>query len=201
MAWLSPLIAIALTVASGYLLFAASGCDPAETLYQFLIAPIESFYGWTELGVKAAPLVLIATGLAVGFRANVWNIGAEGQLTMGAIAAGAVALGFWGQDGWWILPAMCVAGVLGGMAYAAIPAFLKTRFDVSEILTSLMLTYVAFAAAQLSWCAARGATRMATTSRRPGCSPMPRRCRSWSRAPGCISACWWRWWLRSPPGS
>lgn len=143
MVWLTPLIAIALTVASGYLLFLALGLDPVETLYQFLIAPIESFYGWTELGVKAAPLILIATGLAIGFRANVWNIGAEGQLTMGAIAAGAVALGFWGQDGWWILPAMCVAGVLGGMAYAAIPAFLKTRFDVSEILTSLMLTYVA----------------------------------------------------------
>ena len=143
MVWLTPLIAIALTIASGYLLFLALGLDPAETLYQFLIAPIETFYGWTELGVKAAPLILIATGLAIGFRANVWNIGAEGQLTIGAVAAGAIALTFWGEDGWWILPAMCVAGALGGMAYAAIPAFLKTRFDVSEILTSLMLTYVA----------------------------------------------------------
>jgi len=143
MVWLTPLIAIALTVASGWLLFLALGLDPAETLYQFLIVPVESFYGWTELGVKAAPLILIATGLAIGFRANVWNIGAEGQLIIGAVAAGAVALAFWGQEGWWILPAMCVAGALGGMAYAAIPAFLKTRFDVSEILTSLMLTYVA----------------------------------------------------------
>lgn len=143
MVWLTPVIAIALTVASGYLLFLALGLDPAETLYQFLIAPVETFYGWTELAVKAAPLILIATGLAIGFRANVWNIGAEGQLTMGAIAAAAVALGFWGQEGWWILPAMCVAGILGGLLYAAIPAFLKTRFDVSEILTSLMLTYVA----------------------------------------------------------
>lgn len=143
MVWLTPLIAIALTVASGWLLFLALGLDPAETLYQFLIVPVESFYGWTELGVKAAPLILIATGLAIGFRANVWNIGAEGQLIIGAVAAGAVALAFWGEEGWWILPAMCVAGALGGMAYAAIPAFLKTRFDVSEILTSLMLTYVA----------------------------------------------------------
>ncbi|MGF6229471.1 ABC-type uncharacterized transport system permease subunit [Inquilinus ginsengisoli] len=143
MVWLTPLIAIALTIASGWLLFLALGLDPAETLYQFLIAPVESFYGWTELGVKAAPLILIAIGLGIGFRANVWNIGAEGQLIMGAIAAGAVALGFWGEEGWWILPAMCVAGALGGMAYAAIPALLKTRFDVSEILTSLMLTYVA----------------------------------------------------------
>ncbi|MGK9232686.1 ABC transporter permease [Inquilinus limosus] len=143
MVWLTPILAVALTIASGWLLFLVLGLDPAETLYQFLVAPIETFYGWTELGVKAAPLILIATGLAIGFRANVWNIGAEGQLIMGAVAAGAVALGFWGEEGWWILPAMCVAGALGGLAYAAIPAFLKTRFDVSEILTSLMLTYVA----------------------------------------------------------
>ncbi|MGO1074909.1 ABC transporter permease [Inquilinus sp. CA228] len=143
MVWLTPVLAVALTIASGWLLFLMLGLDPAETLYQFVIAPIETFYGWTELGVKAAPLILIAIGLAIGFRANVWNIGAEGQLIMGAVAAGAVALAFWGQEGWWILPAMCVAGALGGLAYAAIPAFLKTRFDVSEILTSLMLTYVA----------------------------------------------------------
>jgi simple sugar transport system permease protein len=88
-------------------------------------------------------LILIAVGLALGFRANVWNIGAEGQLTVGAIAGGGIGLWFWGADGSWILPLMCLAGLAGGMAYAAIPAFLKTRLDVNEILTSLMLTYVA----------------------------------------------------------
>jgi simple sugar transport system permease protein len=88
-------------------------------------------------------LVIIAIGLALGFRANVWNIGAEGQLTMGAIAGGGVGLATWGEAGAWILPAMLLAGILGGMAYAAVPAFLKARFEVSEILTSLMLTYVA----------------------------------------------------------
>jgi simple sugar transport system permease protein len=93
--------------------------------------------------VKAGPLIIIAVGLAIGFRANVWNIGAEGQLTLGAIAGGGVALVFWNQDGFFILPLMCFAGILGGMAYASIPAFLKTRFGVNEILTSLMLTYVA----------------------------------------------------------
>ena len=102
-----------------------------------------TFYGLSELAVKAAPLITIAVGLAIGFRANVWNIGAEGQLTMGALAGGGIALATWGQAGPWILPLMLVAGILGGMAYAAIPAFLKARFDVSEILTSLMLTYVA----------------------------------------------------------
>jgi simple sugar transport system permease protein len=86
---------------------------------------------------------MIGVGLALGFRANVWNIGAEGQLTVGAIAGGGIALLFWGQEGLWILPLMCLAGILGGMAYAAIPAFLKTRLGVNEILTSLMLTYVA----------------------------------------------------------
>ena len=82
-------------------------------------------------------------GLSIGFRANAWNIGAEGQYVVGAICGAGVALATWGQDGAWILPAMSVAGVLGGMAYAAIPATLKTRFGVSEILVSLMLTYVA----------------------------------------------------------
>ena len=102
-----------------------------------------STYGLAELAVKATPLVLIGIGLAVGFRAGVWNIGAEGQLTIGAIAGGGIALWAWQQEGGWVLPAMCLAGILGGMAYAAIPAFLKTRFDVNEILTSLMLAYVA----------------------------------------------------------
>ncbi|MDJ1157058.1 ABC transporter permease [Chelatococcus sp. SYSU_G07232] len=139
----TPAIAMLLTVASGWLLFLALGLAPGETLYQFLVSPLLTLNGLAELGVKAAPLVLIGVGLAIGFRANVWNIGAEGQLTIGAIAAGWVALAFWGQEGLWILPAMCVAGMLGGLAYAAIPAFLKTRFDVNEILTSLMLTYVA----------------------------------------------------------
>jgi general nucleoside transport system permease protein len=92
--------------------------------------------------VKAAPLILIGVGLAVGFRANVWNIGAEGQLTVGAIAGGCVALAFWGEEGAFTLPLMC-RPVSPAAAYAAVPAFLKTRFGVNEILTSLMLTYVA----------------------------------------------------------
>ncbi|MDR3435000.1 ABC transporter permease [Telmatospirillum sp.] len=139
----TPVLAVLLTVISGYFLFLFLGLAPAKTLYHFLISPTLTFYGWSELCVKAGPLVLIATGLAVGFRANVWNIGAEGQLTLGAIGAGGVALAFWDQSGVWILPLMCFAGVLGGMIYGAIPAYLKTRFEVSEILTSLMLTYVA----------------------------------------------------------
>jgi simple sugar transport system permease protein len=143
MLYLTPFLAVALTVVTGFVVFMFMGYSPLQTLKSFFISPIMTGYGLAELGVKAAPLITIAVGLAIGFRANVWNIGAEGQLTMGAIAGGGVALATWGQDGSWILPAMMLAGILGGMAYAAIPAFLKTRFEVSEILTSLMLTYIA----------------------------------------------------------
>jgi general nucleoside transport system permease protein len=141
--YLTPLLAVALTVITGFFIFLFMGYDPLLSLYHFFISPVISVYGLSELALKASPLILIAVGLALGFRANVWNIGAEGQLTVGAIAGGGIGLWFWGADGSWILPLMCLAGLAGGMAYAAIPAFLKTRLDVNEILTSLMLTYVA----------------------------------------------------------
>jgi general nucleoside transport system permease protein len=141
--YLTPLLAVALTVITGFFIFLFMGYDPLLSLYHFFISPVISVYGLSELALKASPLILIAVGLALGFRANVWNIGAEGQLTVGAIAGGGIGLWFWGAEGGWILPLMCLAGLAGGMAYAAIPAFLKTRLDVNEILTSLMLTYVA----------------------------------------------------------
>jgi len=140
---LTPLLAIALTVVSGFCLFALLGHDPLAALYHFFVSPVTSTYGVAELVVKATPLILIATGLAIGFRANVWNIGAEGQLTIGALAGGGLALWLYDSDSPLVLPAMLVAGALGGMAWAAIPAFLRTRCNVNEILTSLMLTYVA----------------------------------------------------------
>jgi simple sugar transport system permease protein len=143
MFYLTPLLAVALTVIMGFVLFFFMGYDPLRGIYYFFISPLLSLYGLAELGLKAGPLILIAVGLAVGFRANVWNIGAEGQLTMGAVAGGGMALALADADGFWVLPLMCAAGILGGMAYAAIPAFLKARWDVNEILTSLMLTYVA----------------------------------------------------------
>src|SRR5450432_1333273 len=87
--------------------------------------------------------MLIAVGLATGYSANVWNIGAEGQLTMGAIFGGGVALLFQESTSPLLLPLMLVAGIVGGMLWAAIPAFLRTRFNANEILTSLMLVYVA----------------------------------------------------------
>lgn len=143
MALLAPLIAALATLLSGAILFAALGRDPLQALWVFFVSPVSSWYGLGELGIKAAPLILCATGLAVGFRGGVWNIGAEGQLTLGAIAGGGLALAFPDGAGPWLLPAMLLAGVLGGMLWAAIPAFLRTRFHTNEILTSLMLSYVA----------------------------------------------------------
>jgi len=143
MRYLSPLIAAALTALCGIVFSAFIGLDPVAAFHAFFVAPIDDLYGLGELGVKAAPLMLIATGLAIGFRSNVWNIGAEGQLTFGAICGGGLALYFYESDSGWLLPAMVIAGAVGGMVWAGVPAFLRVRFNTNEILVSLMLNYVA----------------------------------------------------------
>ena len=143
MAYLSPLVAAALTLLTGFILFSALGKDPLAAFHAFFIAPVASVNGAAELALKASPLVLIALGLAVGFRGNVWNIGAEGQLTIGAIFAGGLALVPGLVNSRVLLPLMIAAGALGGIAWASIPALLRTRFNANEILVSLMLTYVA----------------------------------------------------------
>lgn len=140
---LSPAMAALLTLLAGMALFAAMGHDPLKSLVVFFIHPIDSWIEVGDLMLKAAPLLLCALGLAIGFRGNVWNIGAEGQLIFGAICGGSVALAFHGSSSAIILPLMIVAGAAGGLFWAAIPAFLRTRFNANEILTSLMLTYVA----------------------------------------------------------
>ncbi len=143
MVWLTPVIAVAATMLTGAIIFTLIGDNGARAVWEIFVAPLIEVNRWQDLGVKAAPLIIIAVGLSFGFRAGVWNIGAEGQYVMGALAGTGVALATWGMEGAWILPAMCVAGVLGGMAWAAFPAVLRTRLGVNEILTSLMLTYVA----------------------------------------------------------
>ena len=140
----SPLLAALAMLVTGSILFAVLGQPPMHAFYVYFVKPLTSGYGLGELMLKASPLVLCGVGLALGFRASVWNIGADGQLTMGAIAAGAVALHFPNATGHWLLPLMGVAGAVGGMAWAAIPALLRTRFNTSEILVSLMLVYIAY---------------------------------------------------------
>ena len=139
----SPLLALAITVVLGSLLFIALGKDPVRGLQMFFWEPIKSNYALGELMVKATPLLLIALGLAVCFRSNVWNIGAEGQFVLGAICAGGVALLADKESSRWIVLGILLAGIAGGMAWAGITAFLRDRFNANEILVSLMLVYVA----------------------------------------------------------
>jgi len=149
MGYLAPVFALLVTLVAGLLLFATLGVPVGEAFHAFFIEPVSTRYGLAELGVKATPLIIIGVALSIGFRAQVWNIGAEGQLILGGIAGAAVALFFYEVDAWFVLPLMVLASVIGGMLWAFIPALLKTRFNVNEILTSLMLTYVA--ALLLSW--------------------------------------------------
>jgi simple sugar transport system permease protein len=141
--WASPLLALVVTVLIGVMLFVALGKDPVRGLQMFFWEPLKSGYAIGELMVKATPLLLIALGLAVCFRSNVWNIGAEGQFVVGAVCAGGVALLAGKDTGRWIVLAVLAAGMLGGMLWSGITALLRDRFNASEILVSLMLVYVA----------------------------------------------------------
>ena len=139
----APLLALLITVVIGVLLFAALGKDPVRGLQVFFWEPVKNTRALSELMVKATPLLLIALGLAVCFRSNVWNIGAEGQYVIGAIFASGVALmADKGSSGWIVLPIL-IAGVVGGMVWAGLTAVLRDKFNASEILVSLMLVYVA----------------------------------------------------------
>ena len=143
MIWLSPVVALGITVVIGGLIFAGLGLDPIKALYIYFVEPVTSLWSIEELFVKAAPLILIGTGLAVCYTANVWNIGAEGQLTIGALFGSAIPIYFTAWQSPMVLILMLLMGILGGALFGAIPALLKSRFGVNEILTSLMLVYVA----------------------------------------------------------
>ena len=139
----SPLLALAITVLIGIALFLALGKNPLQGLQMFFWEPIRSPRAMGELMVKATPLLLIALGLALCYRSNVWNIGAEGQYVIGAIFAGCMALVAEKDTGPWIVPAILVAGIAGGMLWAGLAALLRDKFNASEILVTLMLVYVA----------------------------------------------------------
>ncbi len=140
----SPLIAIALTLVTMSVLFAILGKNPIAALNVYFVEPLTDSYSLQEIAVKATPLVMIAIGLSLCYLANVWNIGAEGQFLMGAVCGSWLAVVTNGTGaGQWVLPAMLILGALGGALYALIPAICKVRFGANEILTSLMLVYVA----------------------------------------------------------
>lgn len=140
---LVPLTAITLTLIAGSIMFTLLGKSPLAAFYAFFIEPLTTRYGIGEVLLKMGPLLLIAQGLAIGFRAQVWNIGAEGQLLLGAIVAAAIALQFETTDSPWLLPCMVIAGTLAGAAWAAIAAWLRTSYNANEILVTFMLSSVA----------------------------------------------------------
>ena len=200
----SPVLALLVTVLIGVLLFVALGKDPVAGLRVFFWDPIKSPYALGELTVKATPLLLIALGLAVCFRSNVWNIGAEGQYVLGAIAASGVALlADKGSSSWIVLPVV-LAGVLGGMFWAGITAWLRDRFNANEILVSLMLVYVAVMLLSFMvsgpWKDPQGYNfPQSRTSRSAAWRRLPPVTLVFRRAERCGSRCWsrvvWRAWL------
>ncbi|WP_323015252.1 ABC transporter permease [Devosia sp.] len=143
MLYLTPVLAVLATALVGAIVFSLIGYNGLGAVREIFVTPIVNPLKWQDLAVKSAPLIIIAVGLAIGYRANVWNIGAEGQYILGGLAATGVALLTRDFSGPWILPAMILAGMLGGLAWAVLPALLRTKLQVNEILTSLMLTYVA----------------------------------------------------------
>ena len=139
----SPFIAVLLTLLIGCLIFAGMGKDPMHSMYVFIVEPLLTLRGWGELGVKMTPLILCALGLLVCYRANVWNIGAEGQLIVGALAGGVVALQASPEASQLYMIWVILAAMVGGALYAGIVAWLKDKCNANEILVSLMLVYIA----------------------------------------------------------
>jgi len=143
MLYATPVAAVAMAMIVGALIFSILGYDGIGAVREVFITPLTNTLKWQDLAVKATPLIIIAVGLSVAYKANVWNIGAEGQFLVGAVCGTGIGLLTNTMTGFWIFPAMCLAAIGGGAAYAAIPAGLRTRFGVNEILTSLMLAYAA----------------------------------------------------------
>ncbi|HHM8493558.1 TPA: ABC transporter permease [Pseudomonas aeruginosa] len=139
----SPLLAGLLTLVCGALLFACLGHDPWQTLHTVLVQPLSDLYGLGELLVKAMPILLCALGLALAYQARVWNIGAEGQLLVGALAGSAVAIQLLDWQSRWALAWVLLAGTAAGALWAGFAAWLRTRFNANEILTTIMLNYIA----------------------------------------------------------
>ena len=167
---LSPFIALGLTLIAGAIMFTILGKNPLDALYSFFIEPLTEVWSIHELTVKAAPLILIAVGLSVCYRSNNWNIGAEGQFIMGGILGSLVPILLPEFQSWLTLPLMLVLGMVGGAAWGVIPAYLKTRFNTNEILTSLMLVYTA--QRFLDWLA-RGVLRDPNGNNFPGSIRFP----------------------------
>jgi len=140
----TPIASVLLTMLIGIVVFDLLGIDGFKAVVDIFLSPLLVSYKWQDVAVKAAPLIIIALGLSMGNRAQVWNIGAEGQYVIGALCSAGVGIAFGQTGGFFVVLLMIAAGVAGGGLWAAVPAWLRTKFNVNEILSSLMLTYVSF---------------------------------------------------------
>lgn len=139
---ITPIASVVVTMLVGMLVFDALGINGWAAVRDIFLTPLLATYKWQDVALKAAPLVIIALGLSVGNRAQVWNIGAEGQYVIGALCAAGMGMAFGAAGGFFVILLMILAGVVGGALWALIPAVLRTRFSVNEVLSSLMMTYV-----------------------------------------------------------
>ena len=140
----TPIASVLLTMLIGIVVFDLIGIKGFKAVVDIFLSPLLASYKWQDVALKAAPLVIIALGLSMGNRAQVWNIGAEGQYVIGALCSAGVGVAFGQTGGFFVVLLMIAAGVAGGGLWAAVPAWLRTRFNVNEILSSLMLTYISF---------------------------------------------------------
>lgn len=132
-----------LSLAIAVALILLVGSDVAKAITGFIGGIFGSTYAIAEVLVKATPLILCGLGIAVGLRSGFTNLGAEGQLYMGAIAATSVALSLPGLPKIIMLPLMVLAGFLLGGIWAVIPGFLKAKFKISEVILTIMFNYIA----------------------------------------------------------
>ncbi len=140
----TPVASVLLTMLIGIVVFDLIGIDGFKAVVDIFLSPLLASYKWQDVALKAAPLIIIALGLSMGNRAQVWNIGAEGQYVIGALCSAGVGIAFGQTGGFFVVLLMIAAGIAGGGLWAAVPAWLRTRFNVNEILSSLMLTYISF---------------------------------------------------------
>ena len=125
------------------LVLLAIGASPLETYKTILLGPLSDLFGMTEVLVRAVPLLLVALGIAISFRSGIINIGAEGQIQMGVLASTAVALALPGLPKLYLLPMALMAGALAGALWGGIAGWLRARLQVNEILSTVMLNYIA----------------------------------------------------------
>ena len=141
--FLSPIVALVLSLLAGMILFYFWGYPIIDSFVAFYLKPFSNIYNIGEIALKAIPLILIALGLSLGFKAGIWNIGGEGQFIIGALGAASVSLYFIEQQGFWILPLAGISAMFVGMLWAFLPALFYVKFNVNIVLSSLMLNYIA----------------------------------------------------------